>query len=446
MEASEARAKRRKTHTEDGTQPSPEHSGHQAREEPAERWMNLSDSARVDDDHEAGTQSQMDYLLLLLGDSNLPTGGFVASSGLESFAAHGLLRAFGTMDSRPLASSSGLTSGLRNAPLSSSGQLLVYLASSLDSYASTSLPYLCDAHGLAAGYLSSASSESKDVMEPRCDYASAAMIGLRKLDDSLEAGLLSNVARRASTTQGVALLTLHSKAFAKPIALTKGHPATTQTAPKAKAADLRPTSRLRAEEILDLYRGAIRRGESEGHLPICWGVFCAALGIERDASVRTHMFLQARAIVSAAIRMNVIGTYAAHSLLHFQLRSVLTSIVDKYGGNPSVGLDDDVDPDECGHRTTSSQYRTHPAILRSSRGYMHGVSNHATALPEAVRDDDLSQGWAWDWEEEGAWHIQEDEGSHDAGQTRASAPAVTWPLGEILQGRHDVLHSRMFNS
>ncbi|CEH17199.1 Urease accessory protein UreF [Ceraceosorus bombacis] len=439
MEASEVRAKRRKTNTEDGTQTPPEHSRYQAHEEPAKGWMDLSNFPRVDNDREADEQSQMDYLLLLLGDSNLPTGGFVASSGLESFAAHGLLRAFGTMDSRPLVSSFGHASGLRDAPLSNSGQLLVYLASSLDSYASTSLPYLCDAHGLAAGHLSSASGKSKDVMRPRCDDASAAMIGLRKLDESLEAGLLSNVARRASTTQGVALLTLHSKAFAKPIALTKGHPATTQ-------AESRPTSRIRAEGILDLYRSAIRRGESEGHLPICWGVFCAALGIQKDASVRTHMFLQARAIVSAAIRMNVIGTYAAHSLLHFQLRSVLTSIVDKYAGNPSVGLDDDVDPEECGHPTASSQCRTLPAFPGSSRAYMHGVSNHATALSEAVRDDDLSQGWAWDWEEEGAWHIQEDEGSHDAGQTGASAPAVTWPLGEILQGRHDVLHSRMFNS
>jgi len=45
----------------------------------------------------AATQNEQEederetYLLLLLSDSNLPTGGFVASSGLESFYAHGLL-------------------------------------------------------------------------------------------------------------------------------------------------------------------------------------------------------------------------------------------------------------------------------------------------------------------------------------------------------------------
>ena len=31
------------------------------------------------------------YLVQLLSDSNLPTGGFIASGGLESYHAHGFL-------------------------------------------------------------------------------------------------------------------------------------------------------------------------------------------------------------------------------------------------------------------------------------------------------------------------------------------------------------------
>lgn len=29
---------------------------------------------------------------------------------------------------------------------------------------------------------------------------------------------------------------------------------------------------------------------------------------------------------------------------------------------------------------------------------------------------------------------------------RENGPMNCWPLGEILQGRHDVMHSRMFNT
>jgi hypothetical protein len=63
----------------------------------------------------------------------------------------------------------------------------------------------------------------------------------------------------------------------------------------------------------------------------------------------------------------------------------------------------------------------------------------------AVDDDDPHQGWAWDWPED----QDPSSSAHDPEHgfwTTPSAPATTFPLGEIIQARHDQLHSRLFNS
>lgn len=39
-----------------------------------------------------------------------------------------------------------------------------------------------------------------------------------------------------------------------------------------------------------------------------------------------------------------------------------------------------------------------------------------------------------------------EEGLWDWTEEAESGPATTWPLGEILMARHDLQHSRIFNS
>lgn len=41
---------------------------------------------------------------------------------------------------------------------------------------------------------------------------------------------------------------------------------------------------------------------------------------------------------------------------------------------------------------------------------------------------------------------EEQEGFWDWTRTAEMGPATTWPLGETLMGRHDMQHSRIFNS
>lgn len=154
-----------------------------------------------------------EYVLLLLADSNLPTGSFVASSGLESYNTHGFL-------AHPHGAA-----------------LLAFIHDSLHSYAHTALPVVSDAHRVVA---------LVDLRDP--------IPALMSLDAFYESITLNHVARRASTSQGVALLTLYTKAFAPP--------------------DTHPLASL-----VDQLKLAVRRGDTHGHLPLCWGVLTGALGL-----------------------------------------------------------------------------------------------------------------------------------------------------------------------
>lgn len=41
---------------------------------------------------------------------------------------------------------------------------------------------------------------------------------------------------------------------------------------------------------------------------------------------------------------------------------------------------------------------------------------------------------------------EQDARDRAEGEAQERGPATTWPVGEMLQARHDVMHSRMFNT
>lgn len=266
------------------------------------------------------------YVQLLLADSNLPTGSFVASSGLESFSTHGLL------------------------PPSKTDGTLAFVQDSLHNHAHSALPFTSDAHRLVS-VLSESSTQS------RIDQALAALI---TLDRSYESITLNHVTRRASTAQGAALLTLHARAFA-------------------------PSSTSRViPTLIDSLKLAVRRGEAHGHLPVCWGVLTAALNVSLARAQHLALFLHARSILSAAVRMNTIGPYLAQQMLLSDIKPLVDTLIA-----------------ECRNRRS-------------------GVL--------VVGEDNSNS------------NLDPDEVTYTTG------PASTWPLGEIVAIRHDLQHSRIFNS
>ncbi|KAH7887517.1 UreF-domain-containing protein [Phlebopus sp. FC_14] len=273
------------------------------------------------------------FVLLLLADSNLPTGSFVASSGLESYATHGCL---------------SIAAPDANAAKTRTDGTLAFVRDSLHSYAHSALPFVSDAHRVVFAVT---------------DTVEQPLASLIALDALYEAMTLNHVARRASTAQGVALLTLYAKAFAPD-----------STSPSAAAS------------LVDNLKLAIRRGETHGHLPVCFGVLTAALGLSLARTQHLALFLHARSLLSAAVRLNTIGPYLAQQLLLRHVSGMVDGLVLVCGPlRTGIKLDRRDEPNQD---------------------------------PPAVEDEVES----------------------------ADGPATTWPLGEIIAIRHDLQHSRIFNS
>lgn len=174
--------------------------------------------------------------LLSLSDSALPTGGFVASSGLESFLQHGFLQTS--------------TGG------SQSFTLLSFLRESLVSYAHLNLHFFESAHKAVWSL--------RRLDKPDNIAIDAIVNEIIDIDDGLEQMLLNHVTRRASKAQGIALLTLYSRAFA--------------TLPSQAAGEGAATSMT---QLMDALKLAVRSKSSsmQGHLPVCFAVLCAVLGL-----------------------------------------------------------------------------------------------------------------------------------------------------------------------
>ncbi|EIM87916.1 uncharacterized protein STEHIDRAFT_54777 [Stereum hirsutum FP-91666 SS1] len=315
-------------------------------------------------DSEADTES---YLLLLLSDGNLPTGSFVASSGLESLFAHALATP------HPPTNGPGMTKAHSDPLLAITSSI----RDSLSSYARSAIPFVRDTHRVVEDYAATISSDDSDALD-------RALEGLLELDALYECSTLNHVARRASSTQGVALLTLYSKGFAVPSFLSSS---SSSSAPQETNADADADGTKRREarmaRLVDRLKFLVRRGDTPGHLPVCWGVLAGALGLSLARTTHLHLFLHARSLLSAAIRMNILGPYASQQILLHVVRPLVESEVKRVGG---------------------------------------------------VRTGVLSR----------SMRLGDEEG--DIWAASLHGPANTWPLGEIVAARHDLLHSRIFNS
>lgn len=184
------------------------------------------------------------YILLLLSDSNLPTGSFVASSGLESYVKH----------------------GFASSPDSST---VTFIRDSLASYAHTALPFVSDAHRIVNDYNSA--DDLLDENDTREGNMQKVLQNITELDDLYESMTLNHVARRASKAQGVALLTLYTKGFSRPSSLSAFSGAGSRD------------HESRMSQLVDRFKFMVRREEVQGHLPTCWGVLTAALRLTLGA-------------------------------------------------------------------------------------------------------------------------------------------------------------------
>lgn len=124
---------------------------------------------------------------------------------------------------------------------------------SLHSYAHGAIPFVHHANRIMENFKSTGDD-------------SDALNRLLELDDLYDKMTLNHVTRRASKSQGVALLTLYSRGFSLP--------------PILRQSDgTQPEGEDKTSHLVDALKLKIRQGHIPGHLPICWGVLTSGLGL-----------------------------------------------------------------------------------------------------------------------------------------------------------------------
>lgn len=224
--------------------------------------------------HTASPPHKTTHFLLLLADSALPLGSFAFSSGLESYLAH-------NRRSGPGAAAAAVASA---PPHGGYSQFDLFLPISVSSYASTTLPFVLAAH-----------------REPG---------RLADLDDYLDAAVMCTVGKRASVAQGRALLGIWERSFSASAALggaggyDHDHDAAAPLREYARA--LRTPARSYDETGLP---------PVTAHLAPLFGVICRVVGLSLHQTAYIFMLGHVKALVSAAVRANLLGPYQAQRLL-----------------------------------------------------------------------------------------------------------------------------------
>ncbi|KAI9350818.1 hypothetical protein BDR26DRAFT_851568 [Obelidium mucronatum] len=313
----------------------------------------------------------MDWLLLLLADSSLPTGGFVASSGLEAFTS------------------------LLPPNSSQASNINLFLTYS-------TIPYLTQSHSIVCNALTKASEQEESI--PTIE--SMTLAKLISLDTSYATLIKSNNAStRASLAQGIAFLTL----------LEKPRTAAQCTTNNNSNSNNKKSEILMIPLIQSLKREIRQREDaSSGHLVILLGVLCGALGIPLVETQRLFMFHHVRGLVSAAVRLNVVGPYEGQRMV-VSLGSVVDSVLRNVTGRMAA-----VSSSNCARERGEGKIMDENAGPRDAFQVLRKVRR---------RRDEIH--------------------CHDNNQETAVAQEQAIQTGmvvEVVQGLHDRLYSRLFNS
>ncbi|KAJ9074727.1 hypothetical protein DSO57_1003782 [Entomophthora muscae] len=214
-------------------------------------------------------ETMQQILLWQLSDSALPIGGFVASGGLEAACQSGQVT---SLDS-----------------------FVSFLRTSLHSYAHTTVPFVVACHAVAAAYVRGQSDIKSEVKsEVTLEQAIREIV---ELDQLYHVSTLNPIVRRASKAQGVAMMMLYSKSF-----MPNDTP------------DMFGKECPNSPALVGAYKQFIRKGEAQGHLPLCFPLLLASLGIDLASTLRLHLYQFLRAGISAGVRLNLVGPYKAQSI------------------------------------------------------------------------------------------------------------------------------------
>ncbi|KAL2197634.1 hypothetical protein P885DRAFT_35090, partial [Corynascus similis CBS 632.67] len=213
------------------------------------------------------------HFLLLLSDSALPLGSFAFSSGLESYLSH------------------------QKIIFRQASSFVSFLPLSISSYASSNLPFVLAAH-----------------RDP-------SLSNLAVLDDALDAAIVCTVGKRASVSQGRALLSIWERAFAGSVAESG-------------------TDHVRSgtEALKDLYTDDDDPPPPPpvaAHLAPLFGAICALVGLSLEQTAYVFLLGHVKALVSAAVRAGMFGPYQAQkTLASGAVQGLIAAMVEREWATP----------------------------------------------------------------------------------------------------------------
>lgn len=132
---------------------------------------------------------------------------------------------------------------------------------------------------------------------------------LTELDDTLDACILCPVARRASISQGKALISVWERSLKVESAESVAKGALQGFCLGLK---VQPVGAMKGKGEVE---GVEQPVELNAHFPLVYAVVCAAQGLSDHQTAYTYLFNHAKAVASAAVRAGVLGPYAAQALL-----------------------------------------------------------------------------------------------------------------------------------
>jgi len=129
----------------------------------------------------------------------------------------------------------------------------------------------------------------------RCGSSARTPADLLPIDARLDALLSNHVAKRASCTQGRAFVATCGRVFDEP-------------------------------DVRRLAEAVHSRGESHSHFAPLFGAVTAALGLERRDALALHLHSALRGLLSAAVRLSVVGPHEA-ARIHDRRAPTLDSVL-----------------------------------------------------------------------------------------------------------------------
>ncbi|KAJ1675842.1 hypothetical protein EV182_000456 [Spiromyces aspiralis] len=239
------------------------------------------------------------WLLWLLSDSQLPTGGFVASGGLEAGIQGGLVEGSAGRHYH-FKPGPGVAEDRGDDRQHAKYSLSEFIKSSVVNQSRQVLPFASATHEAIFKCLARVCPPSAAAQGDGPDEQQVSMLvdEIADIDHLHNAMLSSNsVARRASLAQGSGLLSLFNRSYC--VADIFGGDTATQAFLQRAGKQLQYLCRLQ---------------KMGGHWPVVFGFVCAALGIPLAKTQQLFLFTFVQQVFSAAVRLNLIGPLKAQTM------------------------------------------------------------------------------------------------------------------------------------